>query len=228
MVIHQAAAGRLPDRVPDTGSPELDAVLTPALATDPTRRPRPEDLAAALRSGHPTRLLSPQPEPTSTSPRLSPQGRWWVAAGVGLLVLAATAPLLTQAFQQDDSPTTPPPITTSPHTIDPDPTTGTVSTPDTTPPTTQPPDDFEASYLAFEEALRAVHPSELQPNDARDIMKKVDEAVDKWHSDKDREAAEKLEEARRQLDERLDADERSSVLAALENLAAAMGFDLDI
>lgn len=227
MVIHQAATGRLPDRVPDTGNPALDAVLTTALATDPKRRPRPEELAVALGAGPPTRPLSPGPQEPSTSRRSPPRRRMWVAAGAGLVVLATAVPLLTRAFQEETPTTTSPPVTAPPETAAPEPTTGTVAIPDTTPSTTGTSDDFEAAYLAFDEVLGSVHPSELQPNDVRDIMKKVDDAVDKWRSGKDQESAKKLDEARKRLDDRLPGDERSSVLAALDDLALAMGLDLD-
>lgn len=226
MVIHQAATGRLPDRVPDTGDPALDAVLTPALATDPKRRPRPEQLAVALGSGLPTRPVSPGRQEPSSPHRPPPRRRGWVVAGAGLVVLATAVPLLTQAFQGEAPATTSPPVTTTLETTASEPTTGTVAIPDTTPTTTGPSDGFEATYRAFEEALGAVHPSELKPKDAHQVMEKVDDAVDKWRSGKDRESVEKLDEARKRLDDRLDGD-GASVLAALDDLALAMGLDLE-
>lgn len=147
-------------------------------------------------------------------------------AGAGLVVLATAVPLLTQAFQGEAPATTSPPVTTTLETTASEPTTGTVAIPDTTPTTTGPSDGFEATYRAFEEALGAVHPSELKPKDAHQVMEKVDDAVDKWRSGKDRESVEKLDEARKRLDDRLDGD-GASVLAALDDLALAMGLDLE-
>ncbi len=146
-----------------------------------------------------------------------------LVAIVALLALAAAMRLLPDAGRDEAGagvPGSTEPIVTS--TTSP-PTSATTVAPPTTSPDTTESDPVSAAYSRFEEALTAVPPPTLKPKEQREILKKVDEAIEKWEHDDDSEAVKKLEEAAKKIDDHLEGAEEDHVMAALTELADAMG-----
>ena len=231
----------------------IDRVLRPALASEPERRPPARDLAAGLRGSAPTTAIAIAPttntapaafegstekldvigspnllQPTAPTrdarveePRRSSKLVW---AGLGLVLLLAG--VLALPLLLDDEPagavsastvlslpiTTAVPITTS------------TEAATTLPPTTVL-DDLTQARNQLASVLAGVGPPDLKPKDEDEILKKVEQAVNRA-SDKPDEAAKELREAADLIRKELDGNVEQESLAAIDSIAAALGLEL--
>ena len=250
VVLYDLLAGRPPFPGPDRTSPppplddaDLDRVLGEALAHDPQQRPDAIALAAGLRGSTPTRAIPagggstiPIPIPVAPTgpiaPDARPTPRWTgvvgVAAVIGTLVIGLS--LLAGDTPAPAAGSTPTAITmagpattatTVPATI--------ATTASTSPPTTVDDrrDAVDRARSDLEAALAGAHPKDLNPNDERDILRRVDEAIELTEEGDAEEAAKKLREVAKKIDRGLEDDSRDAALGALVRLADALGLSLD-
>jgi hypothetical protein len=92
--------------------------------------------------------------------------------------------------------------------------------------TTTPEDDVAAARDELEAVLLDQPRSDINPSQARDIMKKVDEAIEAAEKGDSKESAKKLEEAAKDLEERLEGERLARARAALQHLAELLGVSL--
>jgi thioredoxin-like negative regulator of GroEL len=104
------------------------------------------------------------------------------------------------------------------------PATTSTSTSLTTTTTTE--DDVVAARDELEAVLLEQPRSDINPSQARDIMKKVDEAIEAAEKGDSKESAKKLEEAAKDLEERLEGERLARARAALQHLAELLGVSL--
>ena len=94
----------------------------------------------------------------------------------------------------------------------------------TLPPTTVL-DDLTQARNQLASVLASVGPPELKPKDEDEILKKVEQAVNRA-SDKPEEAAKGLREAADLIRKELDGNVEQESLAAIDSIAAALGLEL--
>jgi serine/threonine-protein kinase len=223
----------------------IDRALRPALASNPSLRPSARELAASLRASapttavpaahttlpmavaaQPTQPMEPVESPTGMAngstkdseaeePRRTPLLLW---LGIGLAVVLAGL-LLVPALLADDPTATPPVVTTAG--VAP-PATDSLTT---LPPTTVVDPLTEATdHLAA--VLAAVGPPELKPKEEGEILRKVEEAINSA-VDKPAEAAKSLRDAANVIGKELSGSPEQDALAALGEIAEALGLDLN-
>lgn len=255
VVIYELVSGRAPyegtDRstpVPAVDDPHLDSLLRQALSPRPEDRPDASAFEARMRSLAPTQGMAAvggstmvmdataaaTPSVDPSGPPSRPASLWWLG-GVGLVVLLVLAAM--SGLGGDDPPQaaadTNPPAASSTSTSTTVATTTTTTVPTTTTiatTTTEPAfedDEVMEARTALEEALGSAHPSDLNPPDMRDLMEKVDEAIELVAEDKSEQAEKKLEEVRREIDEKLEGETRREAQEALEQLASALDISLE-
>ena len=219
-----------------TPSEDIDAVLGPALSATPEERPDAARFGAALRGATPTVTLSSSGDSTlvldtaqtrhfrdeDDSPHPVPVWVWAtgalvvVAAGLMVMGLALSDPgPQVDVARASETPTT----TTLAETT----TTSLLSTTTTT--------SLQSSVASTRDELEAVllQPprKDLKPQDADELMKKVDEAIaaaDEGDSD---EAEKKLSETAKKIDDKIEGDKRAEATRLLAQLADQLGIDLD-
>lgn len=223
--------------------PGISAVLSGALSSTPEERPPAADLADDLRRLIPgegrigpeeTTLLLGSPAASPTGPESSPPGRWRSLGGVAAGVLAIAAlglSLLGLTLFDDASPSNaaPQPVFTSTSeivvtTTTPPPPSTVLPTTTTLAATTSP---ITSTRDELEDLLLQGPRSDMNPPEVEDLMKKVDEAIAAAREGDERKAEEKLREAARRVDEKLDDEDKDEALALLETLADQLGIELD-
>lgn len=231
------------------GDPALDALLARVLSPEPDDRPGAAELASFVRSVAPTTTFPmgggstvpmavppPAPEPVAEEPETAGRPIPLLVAGVGLaalIVLAATIiatpddPSEVRATETsapaNSSPTTTP-TTTLPATTSTSVTTTTAPTTTTTalPGTSA---TVEDARDELESSLSAAHPSDLKPNEVRELMDKADAAIEAVGDDGN-EADQKLREIAREIDDKLDGEVRHRSLESLVALAETLDISL--
>jgi hypothetical protein len=220
-----------------SGDPALDTLLTAALASDPSERPDARSLASALRSAFPTQAIdlplvpvpptrdpngSTQKLPIISEPAISeseePRHRMLLTIAIVAMAALSVTVLAMSAGDPESllaSSTTTFPIQAS-----------TAAT--TTTATTTTVDPVGSALAVIAGALDALEPSQLKPKDAREIQRKIDEAVVAAGQGESDLAQTKLEEAAQKVINELDGEDRDRVLAALCDIAAALGVNLDL
>jgi serine/threonine protein kinase len=218
-------------------SADIRAVLGSALSLSPEDRPDAPAFAAGLRRGAPTvtgvspgkstlvmKATPPLVPEDEASPRRPVPAWMWVA---GLLVLLAIGLAASGLFFSDRE--TPADAALAPSvstTLAGGTTTSTVTTISTT--TTV---SFQTSVAEARSELEAVllQPprSDAKPREARDLLKKVDEAIEAANEDNLDKAEEKLSEAAKDFEDKLEEDRASQALLVLDQLAALLGVELD-
>jgi len=254
VIVYELISGRRPFSGTDRSSaPEplddaaLDGLLRSALSPDPVERPSAKELAGALRSAAPT--VSSEPAGGSTMPMTAVPAADQIPATttrgdsasprtVALIVLAAVAglALLGFAVAESWSPTDSLPAdgksAGAPSTSSPPTTSTTTATTTTTPSTTvttiveSTDDAIRTARNDLESALSTAHPSDLNPNDVREVMAKADEAIAAVEEGNDAEADQKLREIAREIDDTLDGDVRQVSLERLLVLADTLGVSI--
>jgi hypothetical protein len=103
------------------------------------------------------------------------------------------------------------------------------STNPTEPSTSLPPtavvEDLTQARNRLASVLASVGPPELKPKDQEEILKKVDRAIEKAR-DEPGDAARELGDAAKQIRDKLEGDPEQQALAALDQIAAALGLEL--
>jgi eukaryotic-like serine/threonine-protein kinase len=223
-------------------SADIPAVLGSALSLSPEDRPDAPAFAAGLRRGAPTvtgvspgkstlvmKATPPLVPEDEVSPRRSVPAWMWVA---GLLVLLAIGLAASGLFFSDretpaDAALTPLVSTT----LAAGTTTSTVTTISTTTISTTTTVSFQTSVAEARSELEAVllQPprSDVKQREARDLLKKVDEAIEAANEDDLDKAEEKLSEAAKDFEDKLEGDRASQALLVLDQLAALLGVELD-
>lgn len=252
VIVYELVTGQLPfsgtdrsGRPPPTGDRGLDAILGRALSQDPDARPDAAELGQSLRGAAPTvtamaaggstvpmTVRPDQPPPVEQERR---RGGALLMGGVALVAAVGLAALALAALDDDTAPgadtTAGPPVTTAPPPTTEAITSTTAATTTTSiaTTTTAPTRDegLEEARNDLEEALTAVHPSELNPKEAEELMEKADDAIAAVAEGKEEEAGQKLREVAREVDDKVEGDERDAVLARLVRLADAMGVSLE-
>lgn len=255
VVLYELVAGRLPfagaDRPhpPDpVGDPALDALLARVLSPEPEDRPEAAELASSLRSVAPTTTFplgggstvpmavpSPPPAPVAEEPETAARPIPLLMAGVGLVALIALAATIITApddapevaapgtsVPATSSPTSTPPTTLPATTSTAVPTTTTISTTTTSGTATA----VEDARDELESSLSAAHPSDLNPNEVRELMEKANVAIEAVGDGKEDEADQKLREIAREIDDKLDGEVRHRSLEDLVALAEALDVSL--
>jgi hypothetical protein len=242
VLVYELVAGRRPfpdheraQAPPRLADIDLDRVLRSALSPEPAHRPSAKELATALRAVAPTTVaqrgstlvMSPAPTvPITTGAGKEPPGprrrnKVLMASAAVLVALAVAAFNLGNGSAvggPEGATTVPgPPATVSPVTVTTDPTV-TVTTAPTT--TTSLPTVEEASER-LQAALAALDRSDLKPRDARDINRRVEEAIRAADEGDLEVAGKKLGEVRDRLG-KLEPSLVAEVVAALDDLARAL------
>ena len=222
-------------------------ILSAAVSQFPEARPDAVELADGLRhrgtagvgnAGDPTLLLavsppvSPSPLPASRpQPGTSRRGLSSALLATGVLVAIATGLALLGLTQGDQGRTAGAgvnPEVTTPLT----PVTTTTLAPTTTVPpittTTSPQSSVEETRNQLEALLMDAPRSDLNPPEVRDVMKKVDEAIDAASDGDDRRAGQKLSEAASKLDEKLEDETQDEAMDLLADLAEQLDVELDL
>ncbi|MGH3650953.1 MAG: protein kinase domain-containing protein [Acidimicrobiia bacterium] len=222
---------------PPLADPRIDSILRPALSASPEERPAAAALAVGLAGSSPTlTAMTPKgstmvmdpvtpADPvavaggTEPSPETGRLWKWLLVAALG--VLAIVLSLGGQIFSDPEtlavgvtSTTAQPSSTTAPTTTTTTLTTTTVDSVDTTR------DELEAILLGQPR-------SDIKPSDARDILKKVDEAIEAAERGDSKESAKKLEEAADKLEEKLEGERLTRARAALQHLAELLGVSFE-
>lgn len=215
---------------PPVGDPQLDSVVREALSSAPERRPDASSPATRLRASSPTRSIArfggstvemstPDSVPEAAPISRHRPRRWWI---IGLaLVLAA---LMGYALGVGDDRTPATDVNTTLEDAVAETSTTAVATTVTTA------QSEEASLLRarsdLEAALAAAPPNRLNPNEARDVMEKVDQAIEFIDDGKSGEASSKLREAADRIEEELSGEIENDAVDALTRLATALGLSL--
>lgn len=226
--------------LPPLTDPPIESVLRPALSPSPEQRPAAAVLAAGLTGSSPTLtaitpggstlIMDPvtpaQPaaeaggaEPPSANGRL---WRWSLVAA--LVVLAIVLSLAGRIFPDPETLAVDATSTSVSASSTSAPATTSTSTSLTTTTTTG--DDVAAARDELEAVLLEQPRSDINPSQARDIMKKVDEAIEAAEKGDSKESAKKLEEAAKDLEERLEGERLARARAALQHLAELLGVSL--
>ena len=228
--------------------PEGDVgdIVSAAVSQLPEIRPDAAELAAGLRDGgtavranggDPTLVLAVSPPlPSSPLPASRPQpgtSRRRLTPALlasGVLVAAAVALTLLGLTRADQGRTADATLTPVVTTLAP--ATSTTPAPTTTVPsqttTTPPQSSVEATRNQLEALLMGAPRSDLNPPEVRDVMKKVDEAIDAASDGDDRRADQKLTEAARKLDEKLEGETQDEAIDLLAEIAEQLDVELDL
>jgi hypothetical protein len=147
----------------------------------------------------------------------------WVAVGlVALLAAVLAIPLLIE----DEPAPAGSALTTSSIPVT---TALSASTNPTEPSTSLPPttvvEDLTQARNRLASVLASVGPPELKPKDQEEILKKVDRAIEKAR-DEPGDAVRELGDAAKQIRDKLEGDPEQQALAALDQIAAALGLEL--
>jgi serine/threonine protein kinase len=139
------------------------------------------------------------------------------AAATTVTVPASTSPATSQA-------TTVPPTTAPPTTSPP-----TTSPPTTAPSSTLPPDPGAAIADDITRLVGALTPDQVKPKEAKDISKRVDDAVRAAADGRDDEVEKQLREAAERVDAHVSGDDtRAALRSLLVDLAEQLGVDTEV
>lgn len=242
-VIYEQLAGRPPfggagreEPPPALLDRHLDGVLAAALALDPEARPDAADFASSLRHASPTavsrapggdtKILESRPDPLApshphrTRRRLLPVAAVIVAVSL-ITLLAVQGDETAEPVASSSPPTTGASDTTPPET----------SAPATTPPTTVEvatgPDTVGVQQARdrFGDGLAGIHPSELNPPERRDLVSLVEGAIAAAADGDADGAVRRLTDARSRLEEKVQGDDLTEAMDALDRLAEALGLE---
>lgn len=243
VVIYELLAGSRPftetnhsEAPPPLEDRFLDRALREALSLEPDHRPDAAEFAANLEGASRTKAMVgvggstiPMQAVGSTGTKAQPSkeleaapnrnGVYLWAAGVASVLVVFVALVLAL---NDRAPAG---AIESSSTTSPVSTTEAMATTSSTQPDLEP--TIEAARAEFVAVLEAIQPSDLKPKDREPMVKKVDEAIELTSNGAADEASKKLEEVARDIDKKLDGSDRDSALAALEQLADALGVSIE-
>lgn len=232
------------DQLINASDTEVDAqvqrVLDSAQAASPADRPSADTFASALRSvaptvtrpmggGGSTLVLEATPSNRTNEVHIDEsRSRFplWAAsvlalAAVGLVVLG-----LARAGDDPNAKASASPAETAGSTTTTLEKTTTSASLETTHPSEG--DDLEVLRDELEALLLAPPRSDLNTSDVEDLMKKVDEAIAFATEGESKEAEKSLSEVAKRVGDKVEGESREESLAALEQIADALGIELEV
>jgi serine/threonine-protein kinase len=248
VVVYEGLSGEPPFDGTDRSTPaslddpHLDRVLKQALSSDPEDRPDAETFAAQLKGSSPTVVLeagatAPTHEgstipmaPILVSSAVQPEipensgrgRRWWtrVAALAAVLLLV----IIAAAFDREGAVPVAETTTTIAAT-----STSLATTTSTSTSTTISEVTVVSVRKDLENILNGVGPPQLKPKDQKDILKKVDDAIEgSEKGEDDDEVAKHLQDAWEDIDAKLDDGEpKDEALQKIAELAELLGVVID-
>ena len=242
LVVYELVSGaRLPPGptgdLPPLEDQTIDHTLRAALSRAPEERPPAETLASSLRgsaptlatvpaSNDPTLVMDPLPAPlepvpvANEEPDRRPALFWSLAAVLAVIVALGIA---VQGLSDPESEVA---VTDSIADLPVSTTQATTTTiPQTT--TVDAVESVQEAHRELEAILLSSPRSDLNPKEAREILEKVDEAIELVSEGDVDKASDRLRDAAKKMDDKLDGEQLEEARSALEKLADALGVPLE-